>query len=78
MNASNKVKGVSGSDLSFGWRIVLILLAALLIFVGPTYVPYLLVDFLKLNYFVSIGLGTVLLVVGLVLVWYLIRKKVIE
>jgi len=49
-----------------------------LVFVGPTYVPYVFVDILKVNYFVSIAVGFVLFAVGLGLVWYLIRKKVIQ
>jgi len=59
-------------------RVLLILVAVLLVFVGPTYVPYVFVDILKVNYFVSIAVGFVLFAVGLGLVWYLIRKKVIQ
>ena len=49
-----------------------------LIFVGPTYIPYLLADVLKIDYVASIVVGAVLFIVGLVLLIYLISKKVIE
>ena len=39
------------------WRIALVVLSMLLIFVGPTYVPYVMVNVLKVNYFASIGAG---------------------
>jgi uncharacterized membrane protein (DUF373 family) len=69
----------SGFDVnSKFWRTTLVIAAVILIFVGPTYVPYLFVDILKVEYFAAIGVGFVLLIVGLVLLWYLIRKKVIE
>jgi hypothetical protein len=59
------------------WRTALLLLAVVLIFAGPTYVPLEMTDLLKINYIVSIVTGAVLLVVGLVLLWFLVRKKVI-
>jgi hypothetical protein len=59
------------------WRTTLVIVAVILIFVGPTYVPYLFVDILKVEYFASITVGFVLLIIGLVLMVYLIRKKVI-
>jgi len=60
------------------WRVTLMIVAVLLIFAGPTYVPYFFIDILKVNYFVAITVGFVLLILGLVLMVYLIRKKVIE
>ncbi len=59
------------------WRTTLLLVAVVLIFVGPTYVPLEMTDLLKMDYFVSVTAGGVLLVVGLVLLWFLVRKKVI-
>jgi FtsH-binding integral membrane protein len=58
-------------------RITLTITAALLIFVGPTYVSYLLAQTLEVDYVASIVFGLVLFIVGLVLLFYLIRKKVI-
>jgi uncharacterized membrane protein HdeD (DUF308 family) len=72
-------EGVSGSGLlvSMFWRVFLILGAALMIFAGPTYVPYVLNDALKLNYIASIVIGFALFIVGIFTMIYLIRKKVI-
>jgi hypothetical protein len=78
MNRNNKGKNFGGFGVSSKfWRIFLVIVAALLIFAGPTYVPYLLVDILKVNYVASIVSGVVLLIIGLVLMWYLVRKKII-
>jgi hypothetical protein len=59
------------------WRITLVIVSMLLIFVGPTYVPYLLADILKRNYFASIGVGFVLFIIGMGFMLFLIRKKLI-
>jgi hypothetical protein len=59
------------------WRIALVVVSMLLIFVGPTYVPYVLANVLKLDYFASIGAGFILFIVGMVLMLFLIRKKLI-
>jgi hypothetical protein len=78
MNRNNGDKSSGGFDLtSKFWRTVSVIVAAVLIFVGPTYVPYLLVDRLKVDYVASIVSGFVLLIIGLVLMWYLVRKKII-
>jgi len=78
MNRNKEDKSSGGFDLSSKfWRTFLVLVATLLIFAGPTYVPYLLVDRLNVSYATSMVSGLALLIVGLVLMWYLIRKKVI-
>jgi hypothetical protein len=59
------------------WRITLVVLSMLLIFVGPAYVPYVMVHVLKIHYFISIGAGIILFIVGMVLMLFLIRKKLI-
>jgi len=59
------------------WRITLVIVSMLLIFVGPTYVPYVLANILKRNYFASIGIGFVLFVIGMGFMVFLIRKKII-
>ncbi len=58
-------------------KVVLTLVAVLLIFAGPTYVPYLMADVAKIDYFASIGVGAALFIVGLVMLFYLIQKKII-
>jgi uncharacterized membrane protein YgdD (TMEM256/DUF423 family) len=77
MTENNENVQVSGLDSKF-MKIVLTVFAGLLIFVGPTYIPYLLSDILKLDYIVSIAVGGLLFIIGLVMLVYLIRKKVIE
>lgn len=58
-------------------RTVLVILAALLTFIGPTYVVYAFSNMMDLNYFVAAGAGFALFVVGLVLLLILIKKKAI-
>jgi hypothetical protein len=59
-------------------RILLLILMVFLIFAGPTYFSYLLFDVLNLSYLVSIITGFFLFVAGLLLMWFLIRKKIIN
>ena len=59
------------------WRITLVIVSMLLIFVGPTYVPYALAVLLKRNYFASMGIGFVLFIIGMGSMLFLIRKKLI-
>jgi len=59
------------------WRVLLMIAAVLLIFAGPTYISYLLFDILKVNYVASVVSGFALFIVGLLLMWFLIRKKII-
>jgi len=73
----NSLNQVSGLDSKFV-KIALTLVSMILLFAGPTYVPFLLAKVIGVEYFVSIGLGAALFVVGLVLLVYLIRKKVVE
>jgi hypothetical protein len=68
---------VSGINSKF-MKVVLTVVAVFLIFVGPTYIPFLLSDVLKVDYIASIAVGAVLFIVGLLVLVYLIRKKVIE
>lgn len=57
--------------------ILLILTTVFLIFAGPTYVSYLLSEFLNLNYIVSTTVGFALFLFGLFLLYYLIKNKII-
>jgi len=56
----------------------LIVLAAFLTFAGPTYVVYVLLDVLEIDYAVSMVSGFALFIAGLVLIWYLIKNKIIS
>jgi hypothetical protein len=75
-NDQNVQVGGSLLDSKF-WRIMLIIIAVFLIFIGPTYIPFLLSDVLKLDYIASIVIGGVLFILGLIVILFLIRKKVI-
>jgi uncharacterized membrane protein HdeD (DUF308 family) len=77
MTENNENVQVSGLDSKF-MKLVLTVVAVFLIFVGPTYIPYLLSDILKVDYIASIVVGGLLFIVGLVMLVYLFRKKVIE
>jgi hypothetical protein len=77
MTENNENIQDSGIDSKF-MKVALTIVAVFLIFVGPTYIPYLLSDILKINYIASIAVGLVLLIVGLLMVFYLIKKKVIQ
>ena len=77
MTENNENVQVSGLDSKF-MKLVLTVVAVFLIFVGPTYIPYLLSDILNVDYIASIVVGGLLFIVGLLMLVYLIRKKVIE
>jgi hypothetical protein len=77
MTQKNENLQVSGIDSKF-MKIALTIVSAFLIFVGPTYIPYLMADSLKMDYVASVVVGAVLFIVGLGLLVFLIRKKVIE
>jgi len=77
MTEDNENVQVSGFDSKF-MKVTMTIVAVFLIFIGPTYIPFLMSDVLKADYIASIGIGAVLFVVGLVVLIYLIRKKVIQ
>jgi hypothetical protein len=58
-------------------RVSFVVISMLLIFVGPTYVPYAMGQ-LNVDGFVSAGVGALLFVVGLVFLMFLVKKKVIQ
>lgn len=58
-------------------RVFLVIIAVFLIFAGPTYISYVLFDILNVNYVVSVISGFVLFIAGLLLMLFLIRKKII-
>jgi uncharacterized membrane protein len=71
-------KSTSRIDLSSKfWRTLLVVLAALLTFAGPTYVAYVLINILEIDYLISMVSGLVLFIIGLVLIRYLIKNQVI-
>jgi hypothetical protein len=77
MKENNENVQVSSIDSKFT-KVVLTVVAVFLIFVGPTYIPYLMSDILKADYIGSVVVGGLLFIVGLGMLVFLIRKKVIE
>ena len=77
MTEDNENVQISGFESKF-MKVAMTIVAVFLIFIGPTYIPFLLSDVLKVDYITSIGLGAVLFIVGLMVLVYLIRKKVIQ
>jgi hypothetical protein len=77
MTEDNENVQISGFESKF-MKVAMTIVAVFLIFIGPTYIPFLLSDVLKVDYIASIGLGAVLFIVGLMVLVYLIRKKVIQ
>lgn len=60
------------------WRTLLTLVSVILIFAGPTYGIYALAVLLKVNLAASAATGFVLFLVGITLMWYLLKNKVFE
>ena len=73
-NSLNQVGGLDSKLV----KIALTLISMVLLFAGPTYVPFLLAQVIGVEYFVSLGFGLSLFIVGFVLLYYLIRKRVVE
>jgi hypothetical protein len=71
-NESVEVESISKFN-----KITLTIVAAVLIFVGPTYVPAVLSDTLKMDYVISVVIGAVLFILGLAVLIYLIRRRVV-
>jgi hypothetical protein len=59
------------------WRILLVIVSVFLVFAGPTYISYVLFDILNINYIASVVAGFALFIVGVLLMWFLVRKKII-
>ena len=77
MTENNENVQASGLDSKL-MKAVLMIVTVLLIFVGPTYIPYLLSDILHVDYVASIAVGLVLLLAGLGMLVFIIRKKLVE
>jgi hypothetical protein len=74
--AQNKNVDNSFMASKFG-KVLFTILAVFLTFAGPTYVVYGLTIMLKVDFFASIGVGFVLFIVGLIMMRFLVQKKVI-
>jgi uncharacterized membrane protein len=58
-------------------RTLLTIVSVFLIFAGPTYIVYGLAVVLNVNLAASFAVGFVLLIIGLVMMRFLIQKKVV-
>ena len=58
-------------------RVAFVVISMLLIFVGPTYVPYAMGQ-LNIDGYVTAGVGALLFIVGLAFMMFLVKKKVIQ
>ena len=77
-NAQNRGKRRRVDWNARSGKTVLIILSAILTFIGPTYIVYLLVNTLKISYVISMVVGFVLFMVGFGLISYMIKKKMIR
>lgn len=75
---SNKTTETEITAMSSRMKAALVILSAVLIFAAPTYLVYMLENALQLNYIVSVSLGFVLFIIGLALLYFLIKRRVIS
>ena len=59
------------------WRITLVVISMLLMFVGPTYVPYLMTK-ANIDLGAAEGLGIVLFIAGIAFMMFLAQKKILK
>ena len=72
-NAENFGSGLESKFM----QILLVIAVAFLLFAGPTYVPYVLSDILNVGATASMVAGFALFILGLLLMVFLVRKKII-
>jgi hypothetical protein len=74
----NDMKSMDGSFIStkFG-KVLFTIVAVFLTFAGPTYIVYGLNVILKVDWVASVIVGLVLFIVGLVMMRYLVQRKII-
>jgi len=71
-----KTEEIEVSGYSKTTRITMVIISMLLIFGGPTYVPYFMSK-ANIDAFVIAGVGALLFIVGLIFMFFLVSKKVI-
>ncbi|MCW4023733.1 MAG: hypothetical protein NWF01_01695 [Candidatus Bathyarchaeota archaeon] len=77
MTQNQNIENQAGFLQSKFNRVFMMLITMILIFAGPTYVPYAMFEVAGINYIASILTGLVLFIAGLGLMVYLIKQKVI-
>jgi hypothetical protein len=58
-------------------KTIMVILSVFLIFAGPTYIVYGLSVVLGLNLTASFAVGLVLFIVGIILMWQLVKRKIV-
>jgi hypothetical protein len=78
MAQSEKMKTADNSfiESKFG-KVFLTIISVILIFAGPTYIIYGLAVIIKVDLAASFAVGFVLFIIGLVMMRYLVQKKII-
>jgi lipid-A-disaccharide synthase-like uncharacterized protein len=76
IKSENDSMGTFDMDSKF-LKILLVLTTVFLLFAGPTYISFLLSEVFQLNYLASVFIGFSLFLVGLFLIYFLVRKKII-
>jgi lipid-A-disaccharide synthase-like uncharacterized protein len=74
--AEGKQQARTGFLSSKYWRMLLVLIMGVLLF-GAPYLVYVFIEVLKVRFLISTLVGFAAVFVGLLLLWYLIKKKVI-
>jgi hypothetical protein len=74
---AEKQKTKAGFFNSKYWRMLLVLVMGLLLF-GAPYAAYAFISIAHMRFIYSTGLALGALLLGLLLMWYLVRKKVIS
>lgn len=72
----NKTTGKTQAASGFR-NALIIIIAAFLTLAGPTYMVYAFNSILDMDYFTSITSGFIMFIVGLVILFYMIRKKIL-
>jgi hypothetical protein len=79
MTENKEIKTMDNSFMNskFG-KVLLTIVSVFLVFAGPTYVVYGLAVLIKVDLAASFAVGIVLFIVGLIMMRYLVQKKIIS
>jgi tetrahydromethanopterin S-methyltransferase subunit E len=79
MTKNEEIKTMDNSFMNskFG-KVLLTIVSVFLVFAGPTYVVYGLAVLIKVDLAASFAVGIVLFVIGLIMIRYLVQKKIIS
>ena len=79
MTENKEIKTMDNSFMNskFG-KVLLTIVSVFLVFAGPTYVVYGLAVLIKVDLTASFAVGIVLFIVGLIMMRYLVQKKIIS